>query len=413
MSDEAYIGVAELSVQLSSMNPLRYINERDAYLQLERSMIQACLKFYSDERHSDLLEGPIAPDGVVQKYFKMKTLNGAMKFGSIVRDALLASGLPFKICIGKGKINGGGLYEQWKEILDTEQSKLGAEEIGKLLEHFSTDDLKKVEWICEVYKSPSFSDDIVDLGLDAQNFKGLGMHFTESLGPELIESEPDAFYNAFPVFGKGILIEASKFIDTRLPFSEADVVYRYREQPGAEVQTSGLGSESQRQIESILNLLNHSYSARRDSTGYYASALINLIRSSHFAELEHVEKREQEDGVIYEPGWQFVPPIMDMLLSASFKAKFKSMPGCGMVLACLFDEVISSKSNEPPSCALDFSSLTQGSSPSDYVDIETLSQLARKAKVHFGERVLQSVFDQPSFLISEPRKKSILKIISN
>lgn len=417
MGSKYFIGTIELSVHLSSMNPLGYIDERSAHTELERALLKACLEaFKNSETKSDLETHGIVTIGAVQKYFRFSEFKDVLLFSDHLRSILLEKRLPFKICIGRGEISSGGISDEWNAVL-TEYEETKSEEIArKLTHHFSTSDPSLIRQLFKLYKSPSYHDDIIQLGLDLQNFKGLGTYFSFDLQKELSKQAADrTFLNFFPVQRKSREYEKIGFLDVKFPFSEYDVIYRYKDSDTSVETTAGFGSESEVLIDGLLDQFNHSYSARKDSTVFFVSALINVVRSSNFRKLRFFEKPEHntENGITLQQGWQYYPPIFHVLFAPNNKPKLKAMPGIDMVVASLVDQIFADSTNSVPSSSI--------ASEKSEINIEFLDEglenavrtLLSRLIVQFGEVYLRNLFVQPNEILCEQRKKKILRMVSN
>ena len=415
-SQANFVGAVELSVHLSSMNPLGYIDENEAHLKLERAILKACGDFY---KHRDdttrLINNTIVPLGTIQKYFHFCELTDALDFSQRLRAILLEAHLPFKICVSEGEITTGGLDQEWLHILTKKQEDLSDKELKQLDQQFSTDDIEKARWLSKVYGSPSFKNDVVQLGLDLQNFKGLGLHLSDEIKRELNKCSAKPFHNAYPLIEKPRSFKFVIFIDLKFDFSDSDVVYRFREDSNPKtIHETKLGSESQLQIDGLFNMLSHSHSARRDSSVFYVSALTNLVRSSYFSRFSYCteDSVDARTGTTFVSGWQFFPPIFAALFDPAHKAKLKGMPGIELVLAELLDEVFAALTGTDPSSGIDVAHAEFKKTKLDDDQKALVEKLLVRIHAQYGDGLLRKIYVLPDEIIHSTRKKEILKFAS-
>ena len=147
MADRGYIGIVDLTVRLSSMNPLAHIGIAQANLQFERIVIKACRLFYDKSPRSTrekLLREGIILEGTSHKYFKFPNADSALEFSSLLRNLLVGARLPFKICLRPGELGGMTLAQAWGDRISSTTSELEKREVTA---HFETSNIEKIEEI--------------------------------------------------------------------------------------------------------------------------------------------------------------------------------------------------------------------------------------------------------------------------
>lgn len=469
----AYIGIVDLTVRLSSMNPLGYIDVKDASVRFERRLIDACLTTHDKARNqSGMLAEGIVQGGAAAKFFQFRSEVDLHRFIVDLRYRLLQAKLPFKICVRRGELGGKTVEERWRSVAEKLKdnsdgdAKLQAQR--SLLEGLGVETPKAFADIVSLYRAPNLADEGLDLSIDLEAFKGFGISIklddpedpllTADLAENQAAGEPDLeggtrfFRNHFPVRRSAKHLETVEYFDCCFDFMVDDVVTRLAQNNTQDTppSQSGGGSEldddtddyedegkrrrgdvkedipagSNIVIQSVVDMLRRSQTADPDSAIYYASLLTTFVRSSHFGSLTYRARREpSRETHSLAAGWQKYPPIFGtLLLSLKSVMVLRRMTGIELTLAALVDKIYSVISQERESAALDRQSSRVNAHPDLRVLLargedavrqsNVMKRTLRTINVQYGSSTWRRVLTCPPAVLSEQRKKVVLEIVS-
>jgi hypothetical protein len=428
MSD--FIGIVDLTVRHSSMNPFGHIDVHEASATFEQAVLYACRHML--ERHGSdtdigrrMRERGIVNQGPAAKYFHFEAGEDAMEFAVKVRARLLEKGLPFKLCLARGSLGVEDLEKTWTPVLHEALSKgdAGRKAKDRILFQFGTDKKEVLGDIFQVYKAPGLHQDAISLALDLDAFKGFGIWIDPRLtsGSEAIHDER-LFRNYQPVRIGGVRQrwEAREFVDLRLSIDTDDVVVR---RPGAEPEL--MISSREPMIVAVLDLLRRSMKAGEENAVFYVSLLTTIVRSSSYGQMRELKsslRPDGDEGLELAKGWQYHPPAFHLLvLDPVLRPILRRMQGLDLVLAAMIDEIHSAFSGEPPSCGLaDYRRPSQATPAARAEQQERLRAVSapgtpfaaavRQIESVFGEALLRRIRAVPSRVLNEERKRAALHV---
>lgn len=433
----AYIGIVDLTVRLSSMNPLGHIDVKDASVRFERSLIDACLATHQIAQNP----AEMSADGIVQggasaKFFQFRSEVDLHRFIVDLRYRLLERKLPFKICVRRGELGGTTILERWRSVAeDLEEgsdSDARSRAMRRLSEGLGVETLDAFKRIVSLYRAPNLAEQGLDLSMDLEAFKGFGISIKldDADDPMVKTNSPDGdqatregdpiggpglFRNHFPVRRSAKHLETVEYFDIPFAFEVDDVVTRHARSnlQDAEQLPSGAESTSEDQdddeedeaaeegiapkgevdedvpagshilIQSVVEMLRRSQTADPDNAIYYASILTTFVRSSHFDRMTY-RARQEKNGHAHSlaAGWQKYPPIFGtLLLSSKTIVVLRRMTGIELTLAALIDKIYSVISQEPESAAVNGRSPRGNSSPEQRAAIARGEEAVRESKV--------------------------------
>ena len=438
-----YIGVVDLTVRLSSMNPLGHIDVQDANRRFERVIVQSCKTMYDDAKGKGETAtlaryeaGGIVPQGASEKLFHFEEYSQIISFARTVRSRLIAERLPFKICISKGRLGSGNLREKVADALGALASmdsdrQAAAEKV--LLDLFNSVDPQEIDKLLQLYRASSPSESSVALSTAMEGFKGFGIWIDTSL---LDERPVDLFVNYFPVRNVHRRLINERFLDCPFNCDPNDVVYTLmgdgEADSGARKATVGKAQVSRRtnvlasghsaMIDSILDLLKRSRKAGEENAIYYVSLLTAIVRSSHFAKIEYLTKskpfgtsRTKE----LTATWQNYPPIFQTLaLDQHNRAILRKVPGIDLTLAAMIDQVHAALTNEPASSVVGVTRPARDQTARDFCDgmrehDSIFGKIVRHIEAHYGESMMRRIWAVPADVMNEERKRAMLEVMTD
>ncbi|MGE4305261.1 MAG: hypothetical protein AB7E24_14670 [Novosphingobium sp.] len=439
MATEPIIGAVDLTVHLSSMNPLNHIDSRDANRAFERSLIQAA---WYTARHSpqveDMRANGLVVEGPGAKYFRMISPDDLVRFCIKTRELLVEGGLPFKMCARAGELTSSPLRAKWEQVIaNAEDGDSDAKK--QLRDEFNTDKRDEIEDIFSIYRAPGFKNDAVELAMDIESFKGLGVFFHESLLHSL--SERDSFFkNMFPIRHARKDPEIRKFIDCKFDFTKDDVISRilvptgrandgrggHRATPAGDedntrpeekkliVSEQRPGGGAGKVIEGGLDLMRRSHDANPDNTAYYVSFLVNLIRSSPFGSMRYLTEDTPDPSGEHTlaAGWQGDPVIFSTLLEPTNRQMFKETIGIEYVLASLLDEIFATLTGEKSACALSHQAPISADLVNQATESPIFHESVHRVRAAFGKLVMRKIYKLPDWVIRKEACRAILNATS-
>ncbi|GGB55828.1 hypothetical protein [Blastomonas aquatica] len=441
MSD--FIGVVDLTVRLSSMNPLGHIEDQSANRCLESAMIQACQTVHAVVAREDpelaarYLDRGMVPYGASDKYFHFERYQDIMLYARTLRSDLIARKLPFKLCVSTGDLAKGSLIDELRTLrasLSSDASKI-PEEVGKqITDVFNTHDLAEIDLLLKLYRASSTSRSSVMLSTRLETFKGFGIWIDASL----VGHADGVFRNYFPTRGPGQRLIVQGFLDCPFKRDHNDVVIRLttssapasgaatgngRNKAGSEFDEPAtvLSGGQTAMIDDILDLLRRSSKAGDDNAIYYISLLTTIVRSSQFGKIEWLAaQRALSKKKKLAAGWQYYPPIFHTLaLDRQHRAMIRKIPGIELTLAAMIDEVHAALTAEPSSATVPAHQPTERNAA-------TLTQLAlvrskdhifgkvvRHIEATFGVAMMRRIWSAPSDMLNDERKVAMLEVMAS
>jgi hypothetical protein len=426
------IGVIDLTVRHSSMNPLNIIDPHGASSEFEQMVLVACRDMLNRTVDADrarrMRDRGIVVEGPAAKFFQFEHAEDAMAFSRHVRSLLLERKLPFKLCLAKGSLGERSLRDRWKPVLDSAQGSGTDAENAKreLMAQFATTDGSEIEQLFQAYLAPGFHEDAISLALDLDAFKGFGMWIDPALGSEFPGT--DLFRNHHPVAGRRRhdLAAAKEFIDCRFPRSDDDIIVR-----AAGADPDILPSGQTARIASVCDLLRRSMKAGDENGIHYVSLLVTMVRSSSFGAIAKLASDEAtgdpNDDRTLLAGWQRHPPMFHtLLLDASMRTVLKRMPGIELVVAALLDEIhaagLARVTGDEPRSSADLDVGTSGDLRQSFrdrhrvnltavaVDGGPFAEAVKTIESAFGENILRRVWTVPDAVLNPERKRAALDI---
>lgn len=425
-----FIGIVDLTVRHSSMNPLGYINVHEASVRFEQLILYACGEAL--ERHGPknprtkkMVERGIVTQGGAAKAFQFEHADDAMAFSIYLRSLLIEKKLPFKLCLTRGALGAPSLRDLWAAELDTVRNTQDDDARRlvqqKLLKQFGTFDPDRIERLFQAYQAPGFHEDGVSLALDLDAFKGFGIWIDSKLAAGANALDDERLFRNFQPGGakpskQGL--QYLEFIDVKFDIDKDDVVTR------RSIEPTYLPTGQRARIASVIDLLRRSLKAGDENAVYYVSLLTAIVRSSHFAKMRYLAMAgEAEDGMpALHRGWQYHPPIFQTLLvDVGAKQLFRKIYGFELVLGALIDEIHAAITKEPPSCGIeayvrnpDADAATKqalNSRLASALNPEGVFALAvKEIEKSYGEQILRRIWAMPDGVLNPERKRAALKV---
>jgi len=441
MPSTHYIGVVDLTVRLTSMNPLGHIDARQANKSFERHVITACRVAYDNSADpQSLVKNSIVIEGLTAKYFHFVEQKDLLTFIRKLRSLLIEDRLPFKICVGLGSLESSRLRDRLEtslaDAIDTD------DEVAKdrLLNELGVDDEETVRALFELYRAPSVKDDAVLLSAQLETFKGFGICLDKGLAGKIDDGQ--IFFNQLPVRTRasGRVWQPVEYLDFRFPTDSHDVVMVLAREPDPDDPThssAGPGEDHQEAdddsdakfavddeeivdmpatgssvlVAEVFNLLTRSFKASEENGTYYTSLLTTIVRSSHYADMIFLPRARKLEpgGRRLASGWQKVPPVYVTLLARRQRPMLKKIGGFELVLGALIDEIYSGLTGLTSSASV-------GSEGSDAARAGWAANVFKRAvkdiEAAYGEAMLRKILASPAHVLREERKREVLTILS-
>jgi hypothetical protein len=412
MENGKFIGAIDLSVRLSSMNPLSYIDINEAATKFERVILLSCLHTFrnSESRHL-LTERGVVRQGSGERRFEIERFDDFLRFIKWARHELLDQKLPFKLC-ARGNATGGKiLSERWSHVIDEfhsgETSTNRKEQLRRiLLENLGTSDSSEIQTLFSLYRADSSYDASALLEAEIESFKGFGFHAPIAFIDQLDnEASKHFFENCFPIkTGKGL--EIRRFIDLKYDIDDSDLVTIL--ESGPNILSTGVKNL----IDNVFELLRRSMKADEANGIYYISIINGFVLSSNFSELVYISKEKRfetttSDGLEAQnpveqdlkEGWQWYPVIFGaLIIDTTLINTIKKAAGCEIVLATLINKVLSLKFYGGVISTIDEFAVT--------ILIKTIER-------KYGENIIRRIINLPEFVISSVTRKFVLKAASD
>ena len=404
MPEPRFIGAIDLSVRLSSMNPLRYHKLDAAYLTLQKEVLSSCLYTYKNSVHRDLIDriGIIYSSGS-DKRFWFSDIGDLITFVRMLRWKLIEQRLPFKICV---RIEEGGivsLMDQWGPKLSTlstddDTRSLAVQQLGT----DSVDDIKK---LFVLYTANASDEGNSRLNGDLESFKGLGFYVAEgSISLDEIALQK-FFLNHFP----------QKSTAGYVPIPYKDLVWDFSRQDLVSHLNIGRQSieNSENVISGILDLMRRSMKTDTQNGAFYVSALNGVAMSSNFSRLGRLtadraldfEQSDDDsdaanlDDLYLLAGWQGYPPIFEAaILDKARISMLKRAPGIEILIGTILSKVFEGQEVEQHS---------------DLSRDEIFQLLVRQIQKSYGEAIVRKVISLPDTVITEVHRRVILDAASS
>ena len=433
-----FIGVVDLTVRLSSMNPLEYIDPNDASRRFERHIIEACKYTLGASSNKEaLMNSGIIIDGITAKYFHFQNRDDLLTFILKLRYLLIRDKLPCKICVSRGTLSSYHLADAFEPVL--KRLDAGDDAAGDMLiNELGTDERTEIEELFKLYRAPRIEENAVTLGAQLEAFKGFGLFADTALIDAV--GEDHAFINHSP---KRSLTtsrhwEIHEYIDFQFPRDESDVVVKLKRQPtepidqidelnepdadadyddqanekSAEDEAEGvvevLPTGSIVLINDIMDLLTRSFKSDESNGIYYVSILTTIVRSSHYKNMMYLARPRKIDGRLYASGWQRVPPIFLTILARRTRNMLRRINGFDLVLGALIDEIFSGLSGRQNSAGI-FKNEVRDSPLNSAIFARAIINIESV----FGENMLRKVLRCPSNVLRDDRKREVLSILSD
>jgi hypothetical protein len=427
----AYIGIADLTVRLSSMNPLNLIDVNGANAKLEQRAITACRHVYdkarTDAEKRALERLGIVREGAAAKYFELEDAALCREFLIKLRSALLQDALPFKICVRLGELTRTTLKDQWRDVMSAAK---GSEEPAKgaalkvLSDQFGVVDTRRIETMFELYRASSLKDDGAQLSLDFESFKGLGIALDVGPSDPIHAIGAGTFRNHYPVRRRANAFDPVEYFDLLFADEPDDVVERFigtefandldeEEGPASdsvteEVMPAGMGSI----IDQVFLLLSRSVAADPAHAGFYISILTTLVRSGSYQALTYLSRPEGGSGRRRASGWQKAPPIFGAVLTRRKNlAILTKIVGIELVVGSLVDEVYSAVAGQPSSAAAVRTGDNAGVVETVKAD-DRMQRLVKAIHAAYGPTWLRKVLNLPEAVLSAERKRVLLAVVT-
>lgn len=445
-----FIGVVDLTVRLSSMNPFGHIDVQEANRRFESAIIYSCQTLYNEAGKDTPLAKRyeakgIIPYGASDKYFHFDDREHIVHFARTLRSRLISQGLPFKICISKGDLARGNLLEKLGALkvgVKSGDAALRQAATAELQEIFNTTDLAEIARLLELYRAPSASESSVMLSTRLEAFKGFGIWIDQSVLESGIE---DAFKNYFPTRGPNGRYTEEEFLDCLFPRLDADVVIRFAPdtEDAPDLDSSWPKRKGKRSaparpddadlfilptgraplIDNVLDLLRRSSKAGEDNSIYYVSLLTTIVRSSNFCEIARLAASEpwkENPAKLLAPGWQHYPPIFNTLvLDQHHRGVIRKIPGIQLTLAALIDEIHAALTGEPTSAELPAapaskrSEATRAKIAAAAEKDGIFGQIVRHIEATFGVPMMRKIWAVPNQVMNQERKRTMLNVMTS
>lgn len=432
-----FIGIVDLTVRHTSMNPFGHIDVHEASGTFEQLLLYAC-KAALDRHGAESAAGlrmrkrGIVKEGPAAKYFQFESGDDALDFAVYVRSLLLEKGLPFKLCLARGTLGVEDLRSTWSPVIEAASRNGGdpgtVQARERLLLQFGTADPTMIDRLLQTYRAPGLHQDAIALALDLDAFKGFGIWIDPDLGATDVGTGGDHLFRNFqPARTRGGAKqrwEGAAYVDVRLPRIEEDVITR---RPGGAVELMPTGQGAR--IANVVDLLRRSLKAGDENAVYYVSLLTTIVRSSHFGAIRELTASEPESRAAgastLAAGWQDHPPIFQaIVLDATARSLFKRVDGIELVLAAMIDEIHAALTREPPSCGLDPYRRPTGQTPAERSALHArlsgavtagspFASAVRRIEAVFGEPMLRKVWAVPAQVLNEERKRAALNVATS
>lgn len=426
MTDASFIGAIDLTVHLSSMNPLGHIDAREASKSFERILMQAAWYTARESKEADdLLQNGLIVEGPGAKYFRMRALDDLVRFCLKAREMLIQARLPFKLCVRTGELTNAPLEQLWQPTIEAAAAgDRGAR--GRLIQEFNTDKPEEIATIFKLYRAPGFKNDAVELAMDMEDFKGLGISFDGTLWRK-VSTDDRFFRNYYPSRSTRAPLDMREFIDCKFDLTDDDFIMRHvvgsrdgvpaaldgDEQETAVVEQRPAGGGAAL-IDGGLDLMRRSFNANAEHGAYYLSFLMTVVRSSPFGSLRYLENRtlDETGEVTLAAGWQGEPVIFDALLGTLHRQMLKAIPGIEYVLGALLDEVFSAAVDALTSASLQQAAHVPAAKVTSAAASPTFRQTVLRVQSAYGKPIMRRMFKLPNHVVGEQAKRAILAVAS-
>lgn len=435
MAATNFIGVVDLTVRLSSMNPLEYINPTEASRRFERHIISACTYTLSTSKNKEHLKNAgIVIDGITAKYFHFQSCDDLITFVLKLRSLLINDKLPCKICVAKGTLSSSHLADTFEPIL--ERLDGGDDTAADILfNELGTDSRGKIEALFKLYRAPRIEENAVTLGAQLEAFKGFGLFADTTLVGEIGGAETFINHSPRQLLPSSHHSDNLEYLDFQFPGDESDVVVKLKRETAeaagdvnehneadhddddqadlvsaeneAEDVVEALPTGSIVLIDDIMDLLTRSFKADENNGIYYVSILTTIVRSSHYKAMTYLPRARKLDGRLHAAGWQQVPPIFFTILARRSRNMLKRISGFELVLGALIDEIFSGLSGQRASAK----SVGQDVR-NDGWNRTTFAKAVADLETAYGENMLRKVLRCPSNVLRDDRKREVLSILS-
>lgn len=435
-----YIGVVDLTVRLSSMNPLSLIDVNKANGKLERQVMRACLQVLQNtpaSRRDALMVSGIVHEGATAKFFELHSPEQLSSFLLKLRSTLLQETLPFKICVRVGELGRRSLGDRWGHVLEAAKGQsLDQKTADELNADFGTRDPKEAANILALYGATRLHDDALRLSLDFEAFKGFGIALDIAADDPFHAVASGTFRNHFPVKRANKPYGVVEYFDLKFATDTDDIVERFfkdnatpdETNPDEDASATGkreplkvieetVPAGSTPMIEEIFRLLNRSFAADPDSANYYISILNTFARSSFYGDIEYLSRSKtlSSSGRKRTAGWQKFPPIFGALLMNAANIKLmRRVAATDLLLGSIVDEIYSSSCNYSETSASVSSSFPLGEGDSLKLEKDgRMKPLFRIIERSYGAGWLTKMLSLPATAISDNRKRAILELMTN
>ncbi|MGN6210506.1 hypothetical protein [Asticcacaulis sp.] len=361
-----FIGVIDLSVRLSSMNPIKMLDVDYQEEHLEGLIIRR-IRSLIEKAGQPAINRIVIRPGMTPKQFEFEGYDQFEEFVSNLQWDLLSqsedgTSIPFKMCVGTSRSAAQTLAEAWaKEVDDLENGHLAGPQLAELKSRlrnkFATDKPKTIKKIIALYQAEGVDSDRLQLSVEMESFKGMGFHAV----PAFLHAVPEAkranyFVNYFPIKRGPNKYSVEEFLSLKLDIVPDDLIKtsileRYHTDPAGVKHTeskrrvSSLDTGSKPVLTGLFKLLRRSISADEANGIYYVSMFNCFIVSSNYKELTYNKERvkiqkSSTNGEFWDVGWYGFPPIFDsLILDTHTKAIVKRIPAKEMLLASLLGAV--------------------------------------------------------------------------
>lgn len=423
MGRERFVGVVDLSVRYSSMNPLKVMDIAEATKKFQKCIGEACVKTHIESEDKEgLVQSGIIQWGAREKYFEFEHFEDLYVFIQFLRMRLLNSELPFKACIRWAE-KSEQLSDKWNgylaELQDQNCDDQRAEEILTTAKReLGVDDVEKIKLVSQLYLNNASTLGSAELDADLENFKGLGLHLP--VNPDLAGRIPDTykdhfFINHYPSKKQARLI-AVPFRDIRYRLESYDHLITECSQ---RTDNKSTRSEYKAHLNQLMKMIRRSIKASQENGTYYISALNALVCSSDFSkiffhdaarpnrdEIDQPSPKHEINGVecSFKNTWQKYPSIFSILiLSTGDQAFLKKVDGIEIVLASLLEHVYRGFEGQPTKMDEHVGDV--------HLD-EVMCKLANVIERKYTEKTARKIYSLPESVISPQVKCKILECLS-